>query len=208
MKKAAISMVSILVLLCAQKSESSYKVPKSLPKSESQKLEISHELRSELRSEPNSQIGYELESALKNYDSEREFEYELNLQMKYRLVNVEYTAYYGPKKGQRKYVKNYAWDVKMNGSGKKTAYGTKPRFGIVATDPEVFPRGTKMLIVDPLDGVEKIFVAGDTGGAIIGKHIDIFTGFGDMGLIRAQKMMKTGNRMIVKVLSSSSMLQS
>lgn len=127
----------------------------------------------------------------------------------YALVRVKYTAYYGPRKGQGEYAHgSYDKDVFVNGAGKVTAYGTKPRIGIIATDPKIFPKGTKLLLVDPLDGKEKIFVAEDKGGKIKGRHIDIFTGFGREGLRKTRKMHKKGDFLTVKVLYKPPMQQS
>lgn len=57
----------------------------------------------------------------------------------------------------------------------KTASGRKPAYGIVAVDPRVIPLGTK-LYIESLDGswAYGFAVAGDTGGAIKGKKIDLF----------------------------------
>ena len=119
-----------------------------------------------------------------------------------QIVEIKFTAYYGPEKNQKKFFNgNFKKEVQMNGKGKLTAYGTKPRLGIVATDPEVFPRGTRFLLVDPLDGQEKVFVAEDTGGGIKGHHLDFFVGWGKNGYERVKKVQSAGNTLIVKVLN-------
>ena len=106
-----------------------------------------------------------------------------------KTVDVLATGYYGPKKGQPRYRHgNYFKEVFVNGEGKETFYGTRPRIGIVATDPKVFKKGTLMLLKDPRDGKKRIFVAEDTGGSIKGKRIDIFSGFGMEGLKTAEKI--------------------
>ena len=51
----------------------------------------------------------------------------------------------------------------------QTATGVKPQVGVVAVDPKVIPLGTKLYI----DGYGQA-IAGDTGGAIKGKKIDLF----------------------------------
>ncbi|MFA7209066.1 MAG: 3D domain-containing protein [Parcubacteria group bacterium] len=118
-----------------------------------------------------------------------------------KTVTIRFTAYYGPKRNQKKFFTgNFKKEVRMNGKGDLTAYGTKPRLGIVATDPEVFPRGTQFLLVDPLDGQEKIFVAEDTGGGIKGHHLDFFAGWGRNGYERVKKIQSAGDTMIVKIL--------
>ncbi|MDP1833729.1 MAG: 3D domain-containing protein [Candidatus Moranbacteria bacterium] len=118
-----------------------------------------------------------------------------------KTVVIKFTAYYGPKRSQKKFFNgNFKREVRMNGKGELTAYGTKPRLGIVATDPEVFPRGTRFLLVDPLDGQEKVFVAEDTGGGIKGHHLDFFVGWGKNGYERVKKIQSAGDTMIVKIL--------
>jgi 3D (Asp-Asp-Asp) domain-containing protein len=60
----------------------------------------------------------------------------------------------------------------MKGKPKKvgvTARGTKARHGTVAADPAVFPFGTRLEIPGYGTGVVE-----DTGGAIKGRHIDIW----------------------------------
>ena len=58
----------------------------------------------------------------------------------------------------------------INGTGDGlTATGMQVREGIVAVDPTVIPLGTELYI----EGYGKA-VAGDTGGAIKGKRIDVF----------------------------------
>ena len=94
----------------------------------------------------------------------------------YRKVKL--TVYYGPDSRGR-------YHKKINGKGEKTATGTKPRYGIVAADPKVFPMGTKLLIKDPLDGQKRIFVVEDKGSRVKGLHLDFFTGFGKIGKDRA-----------------------
>ena len=63
---------------------------------------------------------------------------------------------YGPLKGQRKRVG-------------VTACGTVARYGTVAADPQVFPIGTRLLIPGYGTGVVE-----DVGGAIKGRHIDVW----------------------------------
>lgn len=63
---------------------------------------------------------------------------------------------YGPMKGQRKEIG-------------VTARGTVAHLGTVAADPKVFPFGTRLLIPGYGTGVVE-----DVGGAIKGKHIDVW----------------------------------
>ena len=60
----------------------------------------------------------------------------------------------------------------LRGSRKKigvTARGTVTRYGTVAADPQVFPFGTRLLIPGYGTGVVE-----DVGGAIKGRHIDVW----------------------------------
>lgn len=63
---------------------------------------------------------------------------------------------YGPLKGQRKAIG-------------VTARGTVAHLGTVAADPKVYPFGTRLLIPGYGTGVVE-----DVGGAIKGKHIDVW----------------------------------
>lgn len=194
MKKAVMGIVIMLVLLCAQGRADAYFKPPSLEPPSGPGIADILELEEA-----------ELESELLYDNSELSLESDLEKKVKrkasYALVRVKYTAYYGPKKGQREYMHgSYAKDVAVNGAGKVTAYGTKPRVGIVATDPKIFPKGTRFLLVNPLDGKEKVFIAEDKGGGIRNRHIDIFAGFGNDGLRKAKKIQGKGDYMIVKVI--------
>ncbi len=65
-----------------------------------------------------------------------------------------------------------SWIDDMTGT---TATGTKARVGAVAVDPTMIPYGTRMFIVTS-DGeyIYGIATAEDCGGAINGKHIDLY----------------------------------
>ena len=63
---------------------------------------------------------------------------------------------YGPQKGQRKKVG-------------VTASGTVARLGTVAADPKVYPFGTRLQIPGSGTGIVE-----DVGGAIKGRHIDVW----------------------------------
>lgn len=61
--------------------------------------------------------------------------------------------------------------------GGRTADGTPVHWGVVATDPRVIPLGTRMYIEFP-SGWEHLsgeYVAHDTGGAVEGNIIDLWT---------------------------------
>lgn len=76
-----------------------------------------------------------------------------------------------------------AYDLSFESCGKYpgdpyygiTSWGVKARYGVVAVDPKVIPYGTKMYI-ESADGqyVYGYAVAGDCGGAIKNKRIDLF----------------------------------
>ena len=105
-------------------------------------------------------------------------------------LQVRVTAYYGPRKGQRKYAHgSYREDVRINGAGKETRAGTVPDIGTAAADWKLLPKGTKFRIVGCSAALRSenervsdvVFTVWDTGGAIKGKKIDVFAGFGDQG---------------------------
>ncbi|MBE7036736.1 MAG: DUF348 domain-containing protein [Ruminococcaceae bacterium] len=60
-------------------------------------------------------------------------------------------------------------------SGARTASGKVAAYGIIAVDPRVIPMGSK-LYIEAVDGswTYGYAIAGDTGGAIKGKKIDLF----------------------------------
>ncbi len=54
-----------------------------------------------------------------------------------------------------------------------TAAGTIPHAGIVAADPSILPLGTRIRISGA--GVYRgIYTVRDTGGKVVGRHIDIY----------------------------------
>lgn len=65
-----------------------------------------------------------------------------------------------------------AYDDSPESQGKwvgQTATGRKPQVGVIAVDPNVIPLGTELFV----EGYGKC-VAGDTGGAIKGRRLDLF----------------------------------
>ncbi len=93
------------------------------------------------------------------------------------------TGYYHPEQDQDLYATgSYEKDLKLNGRG-ITASGKKVKKGHVAVDPSVIPLGTEFYSEE--HGVLK---AEDTGGRIKGNRIDIFTGDGKRGLVKALKI--------------------
>lgn len=112
-------------------------------------------------------------------------------------VLVEATAYYAPKPRQKSYATgSYHRDIRLNGKGKFTFTGKRPKLGIVAADPDIFPFGTWLRI--PGYGVA---VVEDVGSAIKGARIDVFMGEGQHGLARSKAWGK--RQVVVEVLGSS-----
>lgn len=98
------------------------------------------------------------------------------------------TAYYSPLEAQEKYVTgSYAGDIRLNGSGIRSADGTPVYPGMIAA-PKSYPFGIKMRI----PGIGTVAVH-DRGGAIVHAgersqehdRLDVWMGYGDVGLIRA-----------------------
>ena len=112
--------------------------------------------------------------------------------------SMEVTAYYKPlpQPHQKKYVKNYKEDVRMNGTGEKTSSGTKPKIGTVAVDSEYFSKKTTYFYIPEYgSGFPE-----DTGGSIKGSdRMDIFMGEGDEGRENAVKWgVRTINVLIIR----------
>ena len=64
----------------------------------------------------------------------------------------------------------YTDDVESQGKWVgQTASGMKPQVGVIAVDPKVIPLGTKLYV----EGYGNA-IAGDTGGMIKGKRLDLF----------------------------------
>jgi len=93
------------------------------------------------------------------------------------------TGYYHPEQGQDFYATGtYERDLRLNGRG-ITASGKKVSIGHVAVDPSFIPLGTEFY-----SEAHGILRAEDTGGRIKGNRIDIFTGNGEDGLVKARKI--------------------
>lgn len=98
------------------------------------------------------------------------------------------SAYYSPLVGQERYVTgSYEGDIRLNGSGVKSADGTPVYPGMIAAPPK-YAFGTKMNI----PGIGTVSVH-DRGGAIVAAgergqsydRLDVWMGYGDKGLARA-----------------------
>jgi 3D (Asp-Asp-Asp) domain-containing protein len=104
-------------------------------------------------------------------------------QQKEEEVYLFATGYYHPEEDQNCYATgSYEEDLELNGRG-ITASGKKVKKGHAAVDTSVIPLGTEFYSEE--HGVLK---AEDTGGRIKGNRIDIFTGDGKRGLIKALKI--------------------
>lgn len=98
------------------------------------------------------------------------------------------SAYYSPLPCQNRYVTgSYEGDIRLNGGGKRGADGTAVYPGMIAA-PKTYAFGTKM----DIPGVGIVAVH-DRGGAIVASNgqegvydrLDIWMGYGDVGLKRA-----------------------
>ena len=126
-----------------------------------------------------------------------------------KKVPVKVTMYYGPERGQARYVRgSYAKDVQLNGAGIETRSGTKPDIGTAAADWQVLKKGTKFRLLECDDiflgeyhhipARDIIFEVQDTGSAVKGRHIDLFVGKGDHGRSIAEKF--GTRRMVIEVI--------
>ena len=93
---------------------------------------------------------------------------------KVKIISMEATAYTDDIASQGKWIG-------------QTATGMKPQVGVVAVDPKIIPLGTKLYV----EGYGEA-IAGDTGGAIKGKRIDLF-------MATRGQAMEYGRRKNVKV---------
>ena len=126
-------------------------------------------------------------------EQDREDQENVGKQQGKKDVYLFATGYYHPEQGQDLYATgSYEKDLKLNGRG-ITASGKKVSKGHVAVDPTVIPLGTEFYSEE--HGVLK---AEDTGGRIKGNRIDIFTGDGENGLIKARKINGWAKLKIVK----------
>lgn len=117
-------------------------------------------------------------------------------------------------KGTRTFYKGFVEEIKIQGSGKTlagdylgywsdsfhimgqplTSSGVPVQVGQIATDTSLIPYGKKVAIPflpGPWD--ERVFTATDTGPAIVGKHIDVYTGFGLEARKEAFRITGTGH---------------
>ena len=122
-------------------------------------------------------------SSLKWEGVEKRQEDTVEKHQKEKEVYLLATGYYHPEEDQDLYATgSYEEDLELNGRG-ITASGKKVIKGHVAVDPSVIPLGTEFYSEE-----HGILKAEDTGGRIKGNRIDIFTGNGKKGLIKALKI--------------------
>jgi 3D (Asp-Asp-Asp) domain-containing protein len=115
-----------------------------------------------------------------HYDNEEGLQ---NMNKQQKEVYLFATGYYRPEEDQDFYVTgSYKEDLELNGQG-ITASGKEVKKGFVAVDPSVVPLGTEFHTEE-----YGILKAEDTGGRIKGNRIDIFTGNGQDGLVKALKV--------------------
>lgn len=85
------------------------------------------------------------------------------------------TGYFGPIRSDYLTKEKYIKAIRMNGEGKFTNSGTKPRIGTVAADTRFYPFGT-IIYIPEINFWGKVE---DIGSKVKGeKHIDIFCGHG------------------------------
>lgn len=129
-----------------------------------------------------------------------------------RFTDMTSTAYYSPEKGQKRYSKKpngqmrtYWEEIRLQGEGKVTASGHRPRIGTIAVNKGRFPYGSILRVwqKNKTGKYEVIFIgiAEDTGETMINNkwHIDIYMGKGELGLARAEKF-DVRHDLIVEVL--------
>lgn len=102
-------------------------------------------------------------------------EEKVDVYMPVKKVKGYATGYFGPIKEEYTSKEKYLKAIKMNGEGKFTKSGTKPKIGTLAADTRYYPFGTVIYIPETdLWGVVE-----DVGSMVKGeRHIDIFCGHG------------------------------
>ncbi len=110
----------------------------------------------------------------------------------YQVLTVLATAYYAPLPDQSWYATgSYEGDIRLNGTG-ITKSGKVVERGHIAADWDVLPQGTVVYVPGYGRGVVE-----DIGGAIKGKRIDVFMGYGEDALREAMNWGRREIRIIV-----------
>lgn len=85
------------------------------------------------------------------------------------------TGYFGPIREEYATRRAYHKAITMNGEGKETKSGTRPKIGTIAADTRFYPLGTIIFIPE----INLLATVEDIGSKIKGKkHVDIFCGHG------------------------------
>ena len=84
---------------------------------------------------------------------------------------------------------SYTGGDPVQGTGTRTALGLRAARGLVAVDPRIIPLGTHLWI----EGYGPALAA-DTGGAVIGSHIDLGFGIGGAGTPAHAQALAWGTR--------------
>ena len=83
----------------------------------------------------------------------------------------------------------------ISGPAALNARGQPLQRGSLAVDRHVVPLGTKVRITNlPAPWNQQAFVADDTGGAINGKHVDVYCGAGPQALAETKRVTTHGGR--------------
>lgn len=78
------------------------------------------------------------------------------------------------------------------------ARGGELRVGSLAVDPKIIPLGTKVRLPDlPAPWSDVMFIADDTGGAIKGRHVDVYCGSGEAAQQEARRLTTRQGRVCV-----------
>lgn len=119
------------------------------------------------------------------YDTREEFEAEVRVEGWGLELDGGYTAWYGG-----------AWH---SGDAALDSLGNELNLNTVAVDTDIISHGSKISIPGlPGEYGERVYAARDVGYAVLGKHIDVFTGEGLEALEEAYSI--TGNNLEVCIL--------
>jgi 3D (Asp-Asp-Asp) domain-containing protein len=83
----------------------------------------------------------------------------------------------------------------MKNDAPLNAQGERLQMGSLAVDPSVIPLRSRVQIPDLVPPWDKqVFVADDTGGAIKGKHVDVYCGAGAKARKNAERITASNRR--------------
>ena len=93
------------------------------------------------------------------------------------------------------------WDRQqgwISGNAALNARGRPLQTGSLAVDRQVMTLGTTVRITGlPARWDQQVFVADDTGGAIVGKHVDVYCGAGAAAKAETYRVTGTGRRVCI-----------